>query len=346
MSKPHILSFDYFDLELILNDLTDKKFKTKQVLDWVYKKKVLDFQLMTNVSLDLRNKLESLFSCNLPEVIDIRQSKDNTKKFLIKLELDDLVEMVYIPGEKKNTLCISTQVGCSRQCHFCATAKLGLKRNLSVEELFMQLMIAYKYFPDKTLTNIVLMGMGEPLDNYDNVLKFIKNIQYESGFSFSGRRITLSTCGVTPNILQLADSGIKVKLAVSLNSAIDKNRDIIMPVNKLYNLDELKKALFYFRKKTSFRITFEYIMIANFNMSDEDVKAINKFCGDISCKINLIKWNQVIGLEWETPTDEQVESFIHKLHHLSAAITLRKSRGQDINGACGQLAGISNATNI
>ncbi|MCK9328245.1 MAG: 23S rRNA (adenine(2503)-C(2))-methyltransferase RlmN [Candidatus Cloacimonetes bacterium] len=336
---PHILSLNKTEMFEILNSIVSKSYRIKQIQDWIYFKKVIDFKQMTNIPQDLIVKLEQNFLSYLPEVSDIQISSDKTKKFLIKLFDGEYIEMVLMPGKKKNTLCISSQVGCSRKCQFCATAKLGLIRNLKIEELLMQIMLVYKYFPDINLTNIVLMGMGEPLDNYENVISFLKIIQDPTAYAFSGRRVTVSTCGVIPQIMKLADSGIKVKLAVSLNSAIDFKRSIIMPVNDIYNLSELKKSLFYFRKKSAFRITFEYIMIENFNMGNEDIKALVKFCGDISCKINLIKWNAVKGLDWKSPSDEQVLDFINKLSHIPAAITLRNSRGQDINGACGQLAG-------
>jgi 23S rRNA (adenine2503-C2)-methyltransferase len=189
------------------------------------------------------------------------------------------------------------------------------------------------------LTNIVIMGMGEPLDNLENIISFLNVLQAEEGLCFSGRRLTLSTCGVIPKIYELAESGIKLKLAISLNSAINENRNQIMPINNQYPLPELKKALLYYRKKTNFRLTFEYIMIANFNMTKEDIKALTKFCGDISCKINLIKWNEVHDLVWKSPSDKQVADFIERLKPIPNALTLRKSRGNDIAGACGQLAG-------
>lgn len=338
--KNHILSFTYNELKCFLETILDKPYRVKQILDWIYKKHIIDFHQMTNIPLDLRNMLNNSLDISLPNVTDISTSVDQTKKFLLKLSDNEFIEMVYMPGETKNTLCISSQVGCSRNCTFCATAKIGLKRNLPVEELLSQIIIAYNYFPDDKITNIVLMGMGEPLDNLDNVKKFIEILQTEEGFSFSGRRITVSTCGVIPKIKELADSGLKVKLAVSLNSAINEKRDFLMPINKLYPLKDLKKSLFYFRNNTAFRITFEYILISNYNMGKDDIKALIAFCGDISCKINLIKWNSVKDSNWKTPTDSEVDDFIKQLNVIPAAITLRKSRGSDINGACGQLAGI------
>ena len=338
--KPHILSFGIDTLREKLLKICSKPFHVKQILRWIFVHHITDLYKMTNISKELQNKISDEFNTNLPMIIDIKKSTDNTTKFLLKLSDNELIEMVYMPGEKKNTICISTQVGCSRACSFCATAISGLKRNLYSEEIIAQLIVALNHYKDDKITNIVLMGMGEPLDNYENVVNSIKLISAESGFCYSGRRITLSTCGVVPKILELAESGLKIKLAVSLNSAINEKRSEIMPINDIYPLNELKNALLTFRKKTNFRITFEYIMIGNFNMGSEDIKALSKFCGDISCKINLINWNEVNELPWRRPRADQVTHFITALQHIPAAITLRKSRGEDIHGACGQLRGV------
>ncbi|MCL1827806.1 MAG: 23S rRNA (adenine(2503)-C(2))-methyltransferase RlmN [Candidatus Cloacimonetes bacterium] len=335
----HILDYHLDDLKTKLHEVLMKPYKVNQVMQWVYKKHTLNFEDMTNISKEQKTALLNAFETFSPKIIETRTSTDGTTKFLLELSDNHSIEMVFMPDGKKHTLCISTQVGCGRGCSFCATAKIGLKRNLSQAELVSQLHTAYNYFPDIKITNLVLMGMGEPLDNYDALVSFLHIVNSEEGFSFSARRVTVSTCGVVPKIYSLAESGIKVKLAVSLNSAIDKYRSEIMPINKNYPLDELKKASIYFRKKTSFRITFEYIMIANVNMEDTDIKAIMKFCGDISCKLNLIKWNEVKGMPWKSPTENQIQQFVQKLRVLPVAITIRKSKGADITGACGQLSG-------
>ena len=336
---PHILSLSTVELKEKLLRICVNSFKVKQIQQWIFTHHIIDFYKMTNISKELQKSLSVEFNTELPKIVEIQKSSDGTEKFMLKLADNELIEMVFIPDIKKNTICISTQVGCSRNCSFCATALLGLKRNLEPEEILSQLLIISNHFKDDKITNIVLMGMGEPLDNYENVIKSVKFIQSEEGFRFSGRRITLSTCGVIPKILELADSNIKIKLAVSLNSAIDEKRSLLMPINKLYPLSDLKKALLTFRKKTNFRITFEYIMIDNFNMGNEDITALAKFCGDISCKINLISWNEVSYLPWKRPKSDRVNQFINSLSHLPVAITLRKSRGEDIAGACGQLKG-------
>ena len=339
MEMRHLLNYNIDELKEKLLSILERPFKVNQILQWIFTHHILDFNLMTNISTQLRDTLSNEFDTSLPKILETKESTDKTVKFLLELNDDTRIETVFMPDIKKNSICISSQVGCARDCVFCATAKLGLKRNLTQAELLSQIYIVYNHFPKVKITNLVLMGMGEPLDNYDIIISFIKILEAEEGLSFSGRRITLSTCGIIPKIYDLADSNIKLKLAISLNSAINENRSKIMSVNKIYPLDELKKALLYYRKKTRFRITFEYVMIENFNMSKADIKAISKFCGDISCKLNLIKWNEIHGLDWKSPSDKQVENFVNSLKNMPFAITLRKSRGADIRGACGQLAG-------
>jgi 23S rRNA (adenine2503-C2)-methyltransferase len=293
---------------------------------------------MTNLSKTHRDTFSAKFDTSLPEIVNIATSTDESQKYVLRLHDGSIVEMVTIPTAKKITLCISTQVGCMRGCSFCATAGLGFMRQMSTAEIVSQYVLA-SLQQSKPITNIVFMGMGEPLDNFDNVISTLEILTDHDGFRFSGRRITLSTSGVVPQIMALAEKNINLKLAISLNSAIDSKRDKIMPINRTYPLPELKRAILSFRKKSNFRITIEYIMIANWSMADEDIAALMRFCGDISCKVNLIRYNEIPDSAWKSPTDAQVESFINKLNRLSVAVTYRKSRGGDIAGACGQLAG-------
>ncbi|HNX00728.1 MAG TPA: 23S rRNA (adenine(2503)-C(2))-methyltransferase RlmN [Candidatus Cloacimonadota bacterium] len=322
----------------IIHEFDTGKFRLKQFYQWVYEKYVTDISLMTNLSLDFRNKIKDRIGFQLPEVETEFKSKDESSKYLLKLHDNSHIEMVIMPGEGKNTVCISSQVGCSRKCTFCATGTMGLRRNLFVDEIVGQVYLAKKLLLPGSLTNIVFMGMGEPLDNYDNLIKAIQIIESDPGMKFSPRHITVSTCGVIPNIRRLGNSGIKVKLAVSLNSAIEEIRNKIMPVNRVYSLNELKKSLLDFRKRTTFRITYEYIMIPEFNMSDADIKAIYKFLGDQSCKLNLIAFNPVKGLPYRSPEPSEIERFMNSLNDLKIAVILRKSRGSDVSAACGQLA--------
>ena len=339
MKKPHILAITPKVFEEYLTAVGEKKYRVQQVFKWIYEKDELDFENMTSLPEGLRKKLKNDFETELPEIIERKLSADGTTKYLLKLYDNHFIETVLIPNEKKNTLCISSQVGCSRNCSFCATGKLGLKRNLNTFEILAQIYLVGKELRPAKLTNIVFMGMGEPLDNFENMIDSLNILQNERCFKFSPRRITVSTCGIIPEITKLGNSGIKVKLAVSLNSAIQEKREKLMPVAKQYSLSELKKTLLDFRKKNPYRITFEYIMMKNVNISEKDAKALIKFAGDISCKINLIKWNEVDSFPYHSPADEEVEIFREKLEVIPAAVTFRQSRGSDIEAACGQLAG-------
>ena len=340
MQKTSILSLLPAELEEAIIELGEKKYRSKQLLNWVYQQNILDFTKMSNLSKNTIQNCNDHFTCELPIIDQISNSNDGTRKFLLKLIDDNYIEMVLIPAEDKLTLCISSQAGCMRGCKFCSTSRLGLIRNLSVEEITGQICLARQQAGESKITNIVFMGMGEPLDNLKNVVKAIRILQNDQCFSFSPRRVTVSTCGIIPGIKILSETGLKVKLAVSLNSAIDEKRSEIMPVNERYPLTELKPALQLFSKTSPFRITFEYVMISGFNMDIKDQKALRKFTGDISSKINLIPWNPIPGLDWKKPSEKEVSNFMNMMYKLSAVpITLRNSRGQDINAACGMLAG-------
>ncbi len=321
-----------------IKELGESKFRASQLLDWIYKKHIFNYDEMLNLSKKLRIKLSQELKLKLPKVVESYKSSDGSVKFLLSLRDNENIEMVLMPNEKTATLCISSQVGCARKCQFCATAQLGLTRNLETSEIVGQLLVVQKYLKYRKLSNVVFMGMGEPLDNFDNVIQALRIITHEQGLNLSSRKITVSTCGIIPNINKLAQSDVKVKLAVSLNAALDKKRDILMPVNQIYSLPELKKCLLDFRKKTAYRITFEYVLIKNFNMGIEDIIALNKFLGDQSCKLNLIAWNEVEGLDYKSPSEQDIEDFRASLDKLKCPIILRDSRGNDINAACGQLA--------
>jgi len=334
----HVLGILPEELIEYIIQIGEKKFRAKQILNWLYNHHETDIRLVTTLSEELRTKLASTLLIELPQVKNKLISHDGTTKYLLELDDNSLIEMVLIPNGKKNTLCISSQVGCARNCKFCATAQLGFIRNLEVHEITSQVFLAINELGDDKLTNIVFMGMGEPLDNFENVIKAIKILQHDLCFNFSPRRITVSTSGVVPNIYKLADTGLKLKLAVSLNSAIQSKREVLMPISKNFTLTELKKSLIDFRKKTPYRITFEYVMIKDFNIGQEDVEALLKFLGDISCKLNVIKWNKVEDLSYKVPTEFEIDRFINSMSVLSSAVTFRRSRGDDIAAACGQLA--------
>lgn len=314
-------------------------YRSKQLFQWLYQKHVFVTDAMTNLPAEVKAFLNENYSFAMPEIDLEKKAKDGTTKYRLKLDDGELVEMVLIPDGKKNTLCVSSQVGCARDCSFCATGKLGLKRNLHTHEIVAQILLAASFCQPERLTNLVFMGMGEPMDNLDSVLNALSIIQAEEALSFSPRRTTISTCGIPEGIIRLADSGIKTKLAVSLNSANDAKRDLLMPVNKRHPLAELKKALTYYLSKSNFRITFEYILIPGLNMADEDIKELRRFVGDLSCKLNFIPYNAVASLSYRSPSEKEIEAFLKKAQSLNQAVTLRRSRGAEIFGACGQLAG-------
>jgi 23S rRNA (adenine2503-C2)-methyltransferase len=315
-----------------------KAFRFRQLMKWLYLKHENDISLMTDLPADFKQYLISNYDFSLPFVKQQLTAKDGSNKFVLELADQALVECVLMPEGDKNTLCISSQVGCAWGCTFCATGKLGPIRDLTIAEIIGQIILAARFLKAEKLTNLVLMGMGEPLDNLDNVIPAIRIMQSDFGMQFSPRRMTVSTCGYVPKIYELAETGIRVKLAVSLNSAIAEKRSKIMPVNKMYGLADLKKAILSFRKSSPWRITLEYIMIPGFNMGDEDAKALMKYVGDISCKLNLISFNRVDGFIWRSPTTQEAYDFQEKLRELPISVTIRKSRGTDISAACGQLA--------
>ena len=332
---------DWFQILYPLSEQNTKtaRYRSLQVCEWIFQKYITDFNMMSNLPKHLRDTLIEEYPIHLPLVKQRTLSSDGTTKFLLQLFDKNLIEMVLIPEKEKLTLCISSQVGCLRKCRFCATGYLGFKRNLTADEIIAQVLIALRNHPEKRITNLVFMGMGEPLDNLANVVGAIRLMQDDRLLSFSPRRMTVSTCGVLPGIKKLLNERIKVKLAVSLNSAIQEKREYLMPVAKLYPLTELKRDLLLYRRNNPFRITLEYVMFKGFNTGKEDARALIKLLGDLSCKVNLISWNETAGNDqFQAPSSEEIEQFIKYLQPLPFAVTYRKSRGKDIQAACGQLA--------
>ena len=312
-------------------------YRGKQLLDWLYRKFVFEPELMTNLPAGFREHLSRSFDFSVPAIDQELLSSDGSRKFRLVLADGARIEMVLMPEAKKLTLCVSSQVGCARACGFCATGRMGLTRNLQTHEIVQQVLLARK-IAGAPITNLVFMGMGEPMDNLDSVLDALKLLQHDSTLKFSPRRTTLSTCGVVPGIHRLAESGVKVKLAVSLNAASDDIRGALMPVNHRFPLDILKKSLLSYQRRSPFRITLEYILIPEVNMSGTDLKHLRKFCSDLSCKINFIPYNPVPALPYRSPTEAEINAFLKAARDIPQAITLRRSKGSDILGACGQLA--------
>ncbi|MBW6515394.1 MAG: 23S rRNA (adenine(2503)-C(2))-methyltransferase RlmN [Candidatus Cloacimonetes bacterium] len=321
------------------NSIKTARYRSIQICDWIFKKFVPDFSLMSNLPKQLRDYLANHYPLQFPLIKQKTVSNDGTTKFLLKLADNSHIEMVLIPEKEKLTLCISSQVGCLRRCRFCATGDIGFKRNLDSAEIITQLLLAFRYSLGRRITNLVFMGMGEPLDNHVNVFRAIRLMQDNRLLSFSPRRITVSTCGLIPGIRKLLAEKVKIKLAVSLNSAIQEKREYLMPVAKLYPLKELKQDLQLYRRNNPFRITLEYVMFKGFNTGKEDARALIKLLGDLSCKVNLISWNETqCNSEFQAPSPDEIEKFISYLQPLPFAVTYRKSRGKDIQAACGQLA--------
>ncbi len=347
MTNPHNSLLSYTPEEWVellfpysADNIKTARYRATQICEWIYKKHITDFSMMSNLPKQLRETLATKYPLQLPTVKQKTVSIDGTTKFLLELLDHSFIEMVLIPEKEKLTLCISSQVGCIRKCRFCATGDLGFKRNLTTDEIISQLLIAWRHSLGKRITNLVFMGMGEPLDNLLNIIRAIRLIQDDRVLSFSPRRITVSTCGIIPGIRKLLTERIKVKLAVSLNSAIQEKREYLMPIARLYPLKELKQDLQLYRRNNPFRITLEYVMFKGFNTGKEDARALIKLLGDLSCKVNLISWNETSDKgEFQAPTEEEIDQFIRYLQPLPFAVTYRKSRGKDIKAACGQLAG-------
>ncbi len=319
----------------------EKPFRAQQVYEWLWKKSAKDFDQMTNLSLSTRELLKQNFSINHIRVDNMQRSEDGTIKNAVKLYDDLVVESVLIPTKDRITACVSSQVGCSLDCKFCATARLKRMRNLSPDEIYDQV-VAIKeqaeLFFNRPLTNIVFMGMGEPLLNYANVLEAIGKITSPEGLNMASKRITLSTVGIAKMIRKMADDGVKFNLAVSLHDAINETRSAIMPINETNPLEELADALKYWYKKTKRKVTYEYVVWKGINDTPEHVQALVKFCKHIPCKVNLIEYNPIDDGEFQQASPEAVHLYQSTLEKNGIVGRIRKSRGKDIDAACGQLA--------
>ncbi len=322
-------------------DQGDKAFRGNQVYEWLWNKGAHSFDEMSNVSRETRKMLKDNFVINHIEVDTMQQSADGTVKNAIKLHDELIVESVMIPSKKRTTACVSSQVGCSLNCTFCATARLKRMRNLNPDEIYDQVVSIdrqSRLFEGHPLTNIVFMGMGEPLLNYDNVIKAIEKITSDEGLGMSPRRITLSTVGLPKMIKKMADDEVKFNLAVSLHSAIDEVRSKMMPVNQKYNLNELLESLQYWYRKTSKRITFEYVVWKGINDKKKDIDALVKYCKKVPSKVNLIEYNIIDDTNFRQADPEAIEYYVRELERNNITVNVRRSRGKDIDAACGQLA--------
>ncbi|MGN6476695.1 MAG: 23S rRNA (adenine(2503)-C(2))-methyltransferase RlmN [Flavipsychrobacter sp.] len=332
------------DLEALFKEWGESKFRAKQVYEWIWQKHVGDFSQMTNLSKALRDKLSEQFTIPKVRVHHSQFSSDGTIKNRLQLHDGHFVESVLIPTEKRMTVCVSSQVGCSLACKFCATGFLPRKRKMDFDEIVDEVTLANEQSLQhygKPVTNIVFMGMGEPLLNYRNVLKAIDKITSPDCLGMSPRRITVSTAGISKMIRQLGDDGVRFKLALSLHAANDTKRDKIMPINETSNLDELVDALNYFYQKTKNEITFEYILFKNFNDSAKDADELVKLYRRVPVDlVNIIEYNTIDKADFTKPDDDVTESFMRYLESKRVNARLRRSRGKDIDAACGQLANV------
>jgi 23S rRNA m2A2503 methyltransferase len=340
MEKTNIRAYTLQELANVLVQHGEKAFRAKQIWQWLWQKGVTRFEDMTNLSKDFREFLNNHFILQTATLTHKQESSDGTTKLGFTLPDGNLIETVLIPSKDKSTVCVSSQVGCKLKCSFCATGGLGFTRNLLPEEIFDQVVAVKRLGEERglPLSNIVLMGMGEPLLNYENVLAAIERITAEDGLGMSPYRLTLSTSGIVEGIKRLADDDVRFNLAISLHSAVNTTRDKIMPINKAYPLTILAEAIRYFVDKTGTRPTFEYLLLKGVNDSLDDAKALALFCRQFPVKINIIEYNEVDNAPYRHSPDASRDQFVRYLESKNIVVNIRRSKGKDIDAACGQLA--------
>ena len=344
VSKINLLDMDREDMCAFFTGMGEKSFRGDQVLKWIYQHDTDDFEEMTNLGIELRSRMNEVADIRMPEIADDQMSRDGTRKWLLKLADGNHIEMVFIPEEGRGTLCISSQVGCALNCSFCHTARQGFNRNLDVSEIISQLRIASRILGKSEhnssfITNIVMMGMGEPLLNFDNVIKAIAIMKDDLAYGLSKRRITLSTAGLVPGIDKLCQTS-DVSLAVSLHAPNDELRTRLVPLNKKYPIRELLEACKrYISVKKRRKVTFEYVLLAGINDAPQHAMELARLINDIPAKVNLIPFNGFDGAGYECPEQDTIDRFRNILMAAGLVTVTRKTRGDDIAAACGQLAG-------
>lgn len=336
MDKINLLELTKEELEVEIDKLGEPSFRAQQILNWVYDKKVFDFSKMSNLAKGLREELNEYFYLEPLTKLGAQESKDGTIKYLFQLMDGAKIEVVYMPSDKRKTVCISTQVGCAMGCTFCATGLHGLTRDLKAAEIVNQILTLEK-LAEIEITNVVLMGMGEPLDNYQASLKAISLIN--GPLNIGMRKITISTCGLVPQIKELAREQLQLTLAISLHAPNNELRNKLIPVNQKYPIEELMSACDYYIEKTNRRVTFEYALMAGVNDRVENAKELADLLAGMLVHVNLIPINQVDDLDYSQPQRETIKSFARELEKKNIAVTVRRERGADIDAACGQLQG-------
>ncbi|MCM8788380.1 MAG: 23S rRNA (adenine(2503)-C(2))-methyltransferase RlmN [Candidatus Omnitrophica bacterium] len=337
--KKNIRDFDLNELNELISYSKEPRYRAVQIFNWLYARGIEDFLRMSDVPERLRQILDFEYTAKFPEVFDVKISRDGTRKYVFRLFDNRFVETVVIPEGKRMTICVSTQVGCKFGCLFCASGKMGFIRNLNVSEILGQ--ILHILFKEKTrITNIVFMGMGEPFDNYDSVVKAIRIINDKNGIAIGSRRIIVSTSGVVPRIMDFAKIGCQVRLSISLHSAIDRTRSMLMPINKMFPLSQLFNACRFYRNETKRRITFEYILLDGINDDEQHVISLAEMANSLSADVNIIPFSKIKKCSLNSASAKKIKWFTDTLIRKGARATIRRSRGSDIEAACGQLAGL------
>lgn len=340
-TKKDIRSLSKDEIRAFFVSKGDQAFRGNQVYEWLWNKGAHHFDDMTNLSKETRRLLQDCFVINHIQVDTIQHSADGTIKNAVRLHDGLVVESVLIPTDTRTTACVSSQVGCSLDCNFCATARLKRMRNLAPDEIYDQVVAIdqeSRLYHNRPLSNIVFMGMGEPLMNYPNVMKAIDKITSDEGLGMSPKRITLSTSGVSKMIRKMADDDVKFKLAVSLHSAIEETRNKIMPFTKNFPLTELREALDYWYRKTKSKVTYEYVVWKGINDDKKAIDALVQFCKYVPCKVNLIEYNPIEDGDFQQAESQVIDAYIKALGGAGIVAKVRRSRGKDIDAACGQLA--------
>lgn len=333
-----IAEMELSELESALEASETQRYHARQIYRWFYRRGITSFEQMTDLSRDLRTRLASAFRVTIPEVVARDTSSDGTVKFLLQLADGRRIESVFIPDTPRQTFCVSSQVGCAMRCGFCLTGKMGLVRDLTAGEIVGQVrVLATELGLTDARFNIVLMGMGEPLHNYDQTMKALRILAEPHGLAVSPRRVTLSTVGVVPGLRRLAAEPLMPNLAISLHATTENQREALVPVNRKYGLADILDACRHFPLKRRSRITFEYVLLRDVNDRPEDARRLARLLGDVRCKVNLIPLNEAPGIAFRRPSDERVDQFAGVLARHHVAVSVRKSRGRDIRAACGQL---------
>ncbi len=344
MGQEDLRNLSFEELSAYLVSVNEKPFRVKQIFEWLYKRQAQGFGEMKNLPPALRQHLAADFGLFSPSVLHRDVSRDQTTKFLFTLADKEKIESVLIPTASRRSVCLSTQAGCKFGCRFCASGIGGWKRNLSCAEILDQILYIQRNCRGTPLSHVVFMGTGEPLDNYDNLIKAIRIINSVQGLNIAARRITISTCGVIPQIEQLAQEGLQIELAVSLHGFNNESRNLLMPVNRKYPLQDLIEACEVYSRKTNRQITFEYILIKGMTCSDRAAKELGQLLKGMLCKMNLIPYNKVAEFAYEPPSRQEILVFKKQLEGYGIHATVRVSRGGDVSAACGQLRHVTSDT--